>query len=176
MIYDERLTRYVELLLEHAPRLGLISRADLGRVRERHIHDSLRVLPLLRSLPRGRCVDVGSGAGLPGVPLAIAARDHFWRFIEPRRKRAAFLEEVVRECRLQAEVVPLRAEVAAADPALAGGHALAIARALAPPADAFSMLLPFVGESGVACVIHSRTARLPPKAEPWRPGIAIIRR
>ena len=172
---DAALARYEELVRAWSPQLNLVAAADLPRLRERHIDDSLRLAPLLDELPDGPCVDVGSGAGLPGVPLAIARPAREWRLLEPRRKRAAFLEEVVRELGLDAEVLTISAEQAAHDPRLRARHALAVGRALAEPSDALARLRPLVGPDGVAAVFLGRGAELPAGSEEWRRGIAIVR-
>ncbi|MGH2757021.1 MAG: RsmG family class I SAM-dependent methyltransferase, partial [Actinomycetota bacterium] len=65
-----KLAAYAALVRTWANRLDLVAPGDLDRFEERHIADSLRLLPLLERLPEGPCVDVGSGAGLPGIPLA----------------------------------------------------------------------------------------------------------
>jgi len=156
-----------------APRLNLVSAVDLHRLRERHIDDSLRLAPLLDELPPGPCIDVGSGAGLPGLPLAIAGPSRSWRLLEPRRRRAAFLEEVVRELDLDVEVVALTAEQAASE--LGPAHALAVARALAEPPVALARLRPLVATNGVAALFLGPGAELPPGAEEWTHGIAIVR-
>lgn len=147
--------------------------ADLNRLEERHIDDSLRLLPLLNNLPPGPCIDVGSGAGLPGIPLAIAS-DRHWRLLEPRARRTAFLEEVVRELDLDCEVLSMSAEAAAKVDRLAGAHVLATARALAPPASAFELLLPLVASHGTAAVFVGTGAEIPSGAEEWKPGIATM--
>jgi 16S rRNA (guanine527-N7)-methyltransferase len=91
----ERLTAYSALLVERAVPLGMISRQDADRIELRHVVDSLRALPVLRALGSRTIVDLGSGAGLPGVPLAIALADALFTLAEARSKRAAFLELVV---------------------------------------------------------------------------------
>jgi 16S rRNA (guanine527-N7)-methyltransferase len=58
----------------------------------RHILDSLAALPILAPLPRARAADIGSGAGLPGIPLAIALPDSHFSLIEPSGRRCRFLE------------------------------------------------------------------------------------
>jgi 16S rRNA (guanine527-N7)-methyltransferase len=174
MTLETDLAAYQELLSSWAPRLDLISPGDLERLRERHIEDALKALPLVRAAPAGWGIDVGAGAGLPGVPLALADRSRRWRLLEPRAKRAAFLEEVVRSLRLDCEVVVRRAEAAAADPALAAGHAIATARALAAPARAFSLLAPLLAPGGVALVWVGKDARIPPEAEEPAPGLATV--
>jgi 16S rRNA (guanine527-N7)-methyltransferase len=167
------LARYEDLLRTWAPRLNLVSAADLPRLRERHIDDSLRLAPLLDELLPGPCIDVGSGAGLPGIPLAIAAPSRSWRLLEPRQRRAAFLEEAVRELDLDAEVVALTAEQAASE--LGPVHALAVARALTEPPVALALLRPLVAADGTAALFLGQGAEVPPGAEEWTQGIAIVR-
>ena len=146
---------------------------DLGRLHERHIADSLRALELVLEAPEGPCIDVGSGAGLPGIPLAIASGRR-WRLLEPRSRRAAFLDEVVRILELDCEVLRLTAEAAARDPRLGGAHVVATARALAPPRAAFELLTPLVAPGGRAVVFHGPDAELPSRAERSAPGLATI--
>lgn len=171
----EGLAIYEDLLRKWAPKLDLVAPGDVDRIGPRHIEDALRAVPLLDSLPEGPAVDVGSGAGLPGVPLAVAAHPRPWRLLEPRRRRAAFLEEVIRELSLDAEVITSTAEDAAADPRLCT-HVVAVARALAPPQAAFSLLLPLLGEAGTAVLWIGRLAKIPPEAALWTQGLATMRK
>jgi 16S rRNA (guanine527-N7)-methyltransferase len=156
-----------------AERLDLVAPGDLDRFEDRHISDSLRLLPVLDELPDGPCVDVGSGAGLPGVPLAIASGRR-WRLIEPRRRRAAFLEEVVRELALDCEVVMLAAEEAAVRPDLRAAHVLGTARAVADPEAAFALITPLVAPTGMAAVFLGERSQIPRGAVEWAPGIATM--
>ena len=169
------LAGYAELLRRWAPKLDLISDRDLSRLEERHLDDSLKALPLLADLPEGPAVDVGSGAGLPGVPLAIAEPARLWRLIEPRKRRAAFLEEVVRELALNCEVLTMSAEQAALDPALRATHVLGTARALAPPKAALDLVTPLVIPAGLAVVWVGKDPELPAEAEVTDSGLAIVR-
>jgi 16S rRNA (guanine527-N7)-methyltransferase len=171
----DRLADYAALVRRWAPRLDLVSPGDLARFEERHIRDSLRAAPLLDGLPAGPAVDVGSGAGLPGIPLALAARARPWRLLEPRIRRAAFLEECVRVLELDCEVLPLTAEEAARHPELSGDHICALARALAPPEHAFELLLPLLRPGGVAVVFTVAEGALPAGAERAQGGLAIMR-
>src|SRR5512132_99983 len=90
----DRLDRYEHLLLEKAFPFGMIGRGDRGQLRERHIVDSLRAATLLGPEP-GRVVDLGSGAGLPGIPLAIVRQDLTFCLAELRKRRVAFMELAV---------------------------------------------------------------------------------
>lgn len=104
----ERMARYAQLLETWSVRHNLVRFADRRELIERHLLDSLAGAHLLES--HGVLLDVGSGAGLPGVPLLIARPG--WRgiLLEPRQKRWAFLKMVVRELALEAQAVDRRYE------------------------------------------------------------------
>ena len=169
------LEEFAALLRRHSGRVGLVSPSDLERLESRHIADSLKALPAVHEAPAGPAVDVGSGAGLPGIPLAIAS-GRVWRLLEPRRRRAAFLEEVVRELALDCEVLTMTAEAAAADPALAGRHAVATARAVAGPTASVPLLMPLVAAGGRALVWVGRDSEIPPETREVAPGVAMMER
>jgi 16S rRNA (guanine527-N7)-methyltransferase len=95
----DRLARYEVILRERAAALGMISSGDLDRLRERHVLDSLRAAPALGVAESA--VDLGSGAGLPGIPLAICLPDLRMILTESRRQRIAFLELIVSELGLR---------------------------------------------------------------------------
>jgi 16S rRNA (guanine527-N7)-methyltransferase len=90
-----RLTRFEELLADRAIPLGAVSSSDAPRIRERHILDSLRAAPVVESADLA--ADLGSGAGLPGVVVAIALPRLRMLLVERRPRRAALLELVVEE-------------------------------------------------------------------------------
>jgi 16S rRNA (guanine527-N7)-methyltransferase len=105
-----KLTAFSDLLREESDHQNLVSRATLDRLWERHIVDSAQLVPL-EETPGGSWVDVGSGAGLPGIVIALLAEGPV-TLIEPRRLRAHFLEQMVGELGLanRVEVVCARAE------------------------------------------------------------------
>jgi 16S rRNA G527 N7-methylase RsmG len=105
--------------------------------------------------------------------MAIASQRH-WCLIEPRRRRAAFLEEAVRTLGLDCEVVARSVEELAEDPSFQGAHALVTARALAPPTRAFELVLSLVRAGGVAAVFVGEGAEIPRGAGEWAPGIATM--
>lgn len=103
----ERLDCYVALLLAANEHQNLIARSTVDDVWNRHILDSVQ---LLKYLPRGPLADVGSGAGLPGIPLSILSDDPI-TLIEPRRLRVEFLTHCIAELGLRhATVVQAMAE------------------------------------------------------------------
>ena len=104
----EKLERYVELLREENARQNLISRATLDQVWDRHIIDSAQ---LARYEPEAGAswIDVGSGAGLPGIVISCLVQGPI-TLVEPRRLRAEFLHKVVESLQLEASVACAKAE------------------------------------------------------------------
>lgn len=100
---------YARLLATHGVERGLIGPRETGRLWQRHLLNSAA---LAEVCPRdGLLVDVGSGAGLPGLPVAIARPGLTVRLVEPLLRRSAFLAEVVARLGLDnVEVVRARAE------------------------------------------------------------------
>ncbi|MEA2507881.1 MAG: rRNA (guanine527-N7)-methyltransferase [Actinomycetota bacterium] len=171
---EDRLAAYSALVTQWSPRLDLVAPGDVVRFRQRHIEDCLRLLSLAEGCPPGAAADVGSGAGLPGLVLAIAQPEQLWRLFEPRSSRAAFLEEVVRELDLaNVEVLAVTAQQGAARADLRRGHILAVARALAPPEESLRLLRPLLAPGGTAAVFIGKNARIPSGAEEWLDGIVI---
>jgi 16S rRNA (guanine527-N7)-methyltransferase len=121
----DRLRRFTALLLTWNGALNLIAPGDAAAVWERHVEDSLQLVPLI---PGGvaRAVDLGSGGGFPGLVLAVATGIHF-DLIESDRRKAAFLRTAILETGAPAAVHASRIEDARVDPA-----PLVTARALAP--------------------------------------------
>lgn len=90
----EGLALFEGLLLQHAVPRGMVAFSDRGHLRTRHILDSLRGVPFIPGDAHG-VVDIGSGAGLPGLPIAIVLPHVEFTLSEPRQARAAFLELAV---------------------------------------------------------------------------------
>jgi 16S rRNA (guanine527-N7)-methyltransferase len=100
--------RYVARLATDGVTRGLIGPREVPRLWERHVLNSAAVA---EAVPDGaRVVDVGSGAGLPGIPLALARPDLRLTLVEPMARRVEFLEEVVTELGAPWRVVRGRAE------------------------------------------------------------------
>jgi 16S rRNA (guanine527-N7)-methyltransferase len=90
----DKLEAFEVLIRERAIPLGMVASADAARLRERHVQDSLRAATVVTASDR-TAYDLGSGAGLPGVVVAIARSDLRMALVESRRPRAAFLQLVV---------------------------------------------------------------------------------
>jgi 16S rRNA (guanine527-N7)-methyltransferase len=122
-----QLNAYTGLLTEFGPRAGLIGPDEEALLFERHVLDSLRAVPCL-SGPTWPVVDLGSGAGLPGIPLAIAWPELPFVLVEPQRRRVAFLELAVE--RLGLRNVTIEGSRVEGIQLTAGA---CVARAFAPP-------------------------------------------
>lgn len=108
--------KFASELTEHGVDRGLIGPVELGRLWSRHLINSALVAPLLRP---GRVGDVGSGAGLPGLVLAILRPDVDFVLIEPMERRVDWLREMVSALGLaNVEVLRSRAEDARPVPLL----------------------------------------------------------
>ena len=139
-VYD-RLRAYAGLLATWTRRINLVSAADRGAIWPRHVEDCLR---LRASMPPGaeRGIDLGSGAGLPGLVLAIATGVWF-DLIEADQRKAAFLREAARLTGAPVRVHAVRIEHADVAPA-----PLVTARALAPLPRLLGLAAPLLAAGG----------------------------
>lgn len=146
---QERMNRYL-VLLDQANQVMDLTQVPTEEWTLRHVADSL--IPLKAGWFDGRAmtIDVGSGAGLPGLPLAIARPTLPMTLLDATRKRCIFLQNVVDELGLEhVQVVHGRAEDLARGP-LRESFDLALARALAPLSTLMEYLLPLVRPGGMA--------------------------
>jgi 16S rRNA (guanine527-N7)-methyltransferase len=136
------LQTYLALLRDRAIPLGLVAASDADRLYERHVLDSLRAATELRRGDR-LVLDLGSGAGLPGLVLAAAVPGASFLLVEPRRRAAGFLELAVERLGLpNVEVVMSRAEE------VSETVDVATARAFAPMAGSWEAAWPLLRPGG----------------------------
>ena len=95
----DSISAYLDLLLHHNRRTNLIGPMDRSSVVSELVLDSL--LPATVAVPRSPLIDIGSGAGLPGLPLAIAFPGVEVHLVEPRQKRNIFLRIAIRSLGLE---------------------------------------------------------------------------
>jgi 16S rRNA (guanine527-N7)-methyltransferase len=148
---DERLARWLAALLTTP---GLTSIRDPGEARRVHVDESLAALDAVQRF-EGPIVDVGSGGGAPGIPLASALPDRGVTLLEANGRKCAFLREAAREFS-NVTVVQGRAEEQETD--LFG---VAVAKALAPPPVAAEWCLPLVAPGGAAVLYVGPSADAP---------------
>lgn len=141
--------RYADELLEWNQRINLTAVREREAVFTRHFLDSLSCWLAMRQQPPGRVIDVGSGAGLPGLPLKLWRPELSLSLLESVGKKARFLEHIVQVLGLQdVQVLPTRAEDTAHDPRHREQYDWAVARAVAPLPVLAEYLLPFVRVGG----------------------------
>jgi 16S rRNA (guanine527-N7)-methyltransferase len=137
---DERLERWLDSLLSTP---GLTAIRDRGEARRVHIEESLVAVEVVRRFG-GPLVDVGSGGGAPGIPLAAALPEREVTLLEANGRKCSFLREAATEFR-NVRVVWGRAEDQETD-----RFGVAVAKALAAPPVAAEWCLPLVAPGGAA--------------------------
>jgi 16S rRNA (guanine527-N7)-methyltransferase len=137
---DERLERWLEALLVTP---GLTAIRDSEQARRFLLDDALRGVETVARF-EGPIVDVGSGGGTPGIPLAAALPDREVTLLEASERKVAFLE------RAAAEFANVRVVRGRAEEQPPEGYGIAVAKALAPPVVAAEWCLPLVREGGAA--------------------------
>jgi 16S rRNA (guanine527-N7)-methyltransferase len=158
---------------------GLTAIPDLAEARRVLLDDALRALPVIREEP-GAIVDVGSGGGSPGIPLALMLPDRTFVLLEAERRKSEFLGTVVSSL-VNVDVVWGRAETQPLE-----CYGVALAKALAKPPVAAELCLPLVRQSGVVvlwvgptadrALVEAVASRLGGALEPGPEGLLVIRK
>ncbi|MFI4896833.1 MAG: 16S rRNA (guanine(527)-N(7))-methyltransferase RsmG [Phycisphaerales bacterium JB059] len=170
----DRLSRYMGMLLAANKAFNLTAIRDPGVAWTRHVLDSLTLLGVIAEIeaPEGRplrVIDVGTGGGLPGIPLAIARPDVSVTLLDATAKKCAFLGHVTRELDLNdVEVVCARAEAAGRDrgertsAGRSGGrreaYDLVVARAVGRLPTLCELTVPFARVGGLIALIKGAQA------------------
>lgn len=144
--------RYVDLLATTGVEWGLVGPRETDRLWERHVFNSAALADLVPA--DASVVDVGSGAGLPGIPLALRRPDLRVTLLEPLLRRATFLTQAVEDLGLsdRVDVVRARAEDHR------GTYDAVVSRALAPLPRLLGWCLPLAGRDGAVLALKGRTA------------------
>jgi 16S rRNA (guanine527-N7)-methyltransferase len=141
---------HVRLLLAWTRAINLTAIREPAAVATGHVVDSLSVVPWLRAREADRILDLGSGGGYPGLPIAAALPDSAVTLLEPIGKKARFLRAVVAATGLGARmtVVADRAEALAADPTRRATWSVVAARAVGSTADLVELAFPLLAPDG----------------------------
>ena len=162
----ERLEIYEALLRRRQRRTNLVSAASLPALWTRHFLDSAQLAPLLADDSSGHTVDVGSGAGFPGMVLAIMDGGRRYSLVEANGKRCAFLREVADATGTAADVIEGRFEAPEVQSAL-GPAGTIVARACAPLVELLGLVFP---------VLEPHTYCIFPKGRRYRSELEEARR
>lgn len=145
----DRLGAYVELLRAWNSRINLVGPNTLGDVWRRHILDSAQLMPLLPGNTR-TVIDLGSGAGLPGMVLAVMGVPVV-HLVESDQRKAAFLREAKRVTGAAVDIHAVRAEKV-----LGIKADVVVARALAPVDNLLHIVVPFLGTHSICLFLKGR--------------------
>lgn len=142
----EKLVRFYVMLIERNNVMNLTAITDAEGVASRHFADSLLARELI---PEGaKVIDVGTGAGFPGIPLAIMRPDIELTLLDSLNKRILFLNDVLKELDIPAKAVHARAEDGGRDRSLRERFDVAVSRAVAELPVLAEWTLPFVSVGG----------------------------
>ena len=157
-----RLKRYAEMLEKWNRRINLVGRGTIGDLWRRHMLDSAQLLPLIPA-DAGSLVDLGSGAGFPGLVLAIRGVENV-HLIEADRKKCAFLREVARETDTPVTIHNKRIEEIESFQA-----DIVTSRALAPLPKLLDMAAPLIKKHSILLFLKGRSAdgELTEAAKEW---------
>ncbi len=159
----DRMARFVDLLLETNERMNLVRAKDLDEVWERHVFDSLSLLPWVDALDdqgvTGAVLDLGSGGGFPGIPLALARPNRRFVLVEATLKKADFLKSAVESLEIKnVQVFSKRAEDLGRDPSTRERYPLVVSRAVARMSVLLELALPLVEVGGVFLAMKGEKA------------------
>ncbi|MCI8513331.1 MAG: 16S rRNA (guanine(527)-N(7))-methyltransferase RsmG [Lachnospiraceae bacterium] len=146
----EQLIQYYEMLVEKNKVMNLTAITEWQDVLIRHFLDSLAPVSYIDFPDEGRLIDVGTGAGFPGIPLKIAFPDWRITLMDSLNKRVNFLREVIKKLGLsQIEVIHGRAEDLGRDPKYREQYDYCVSRAVANMATLCEYCTPFLKRGGI---------------------------
>ena len=147
----EKLVEYYDMLIDWNTRINLTAITDPIEVAQKHFADSLLPLAYDGLIPlNARCIDVGTGAGFPGIPLLLARGDLGMVLLDSLNKRLKFLEEVCSRFGIQAECIHARAEDGGQTEKLREQFDVVLTRAVASAPVLMELMLPFAAVGGRA--------------------------
>jgi 16S rRNA (guanine527-N7)-methyltransferase len=170
-----QLATYLDLLLETNKQFNLTAIRSPEEAWTKHILDSLSLIPPLSIESVDHVVDVGSGGGLPGIPLAITMPEVTFTLVETTRKKALFLSDVVEQLSLDnVTVIAERAEIlASSDGGFRDIADAVIARAVGPLNVLLELTVPFAKVGGVVLAIKGE--RAPIEIEDAQKAIRVLK-
>ncbi len=158
---QEQLRLYQEMVIHWNKTFNLVSRQDVGRFVPRHLADSLSILAYLAG---EQTIDVGTGAGLPGIPLAIAAPERHMTLVERSAKKVRFLKQVIRRLALKnVRALNVDVQALAATPSEQGRYDRLVSRAVMPADTLWALAAPLLAPGG-AMVLHAATQEAQPSS------------
>lgn len=144
----ERLDKYAEMLVETNKSFNLTAITEPDDVTVKHFSDCLALFGMVDIPENAKIIDVGTGAGFPGLVLLLTRPDIKMTFLDSTKKKLGFIQNVLDETGVKAEVVHARAEEAGQNPQYREKYDFATARAVANLTNLSEYCLPFVKVGG----------------------------
>jgi len=155
----ESLLLYLKLLIETNREFNLTSITEPTEVVYKHFIDSLTVIPFLHKQNNTHIIDVGTGAGFPGIPIKIVKPDYRVSLVDSTKKKVNFLKMICDELKLKdVECIHARAEELARHTDYREKYDIVLSRALAPLNLLLELCLPFVKVGGTFIAYKSKEA------------------
>lgn len=167
-----RFSQYCDLLLDYNEKVNLTAIRERPEVMRKHFLDSILPLCCTQIPENAAVIDVGTGAGFPGVPLQIVRQDLQLTLLDSLNKRLLFLQQLLSQLGLSAALVHERAEEAGRKPLYREQYDLAVSRAVAPLPVLCELCLPFVKVGGSFLAFKGPDA--PAELEDARGAIALL--
>ena len=153
---ENDLSLYSDLLVEWNKKMNLTSVTESGEISVKHFLDSIVPIILIPPDKNKKVIDVGTGAGFPGMPIKIIREDLDFTFMDSLNKRINFLKEVAVNLKLEkSEFIHARAEDAGKDKKYREKYDYAVSRAVAPLKILSEYCIPFLKTGGIFMAFKS---------------------
>ncbi|QMU56115.1 MAG: 16S rRNA (guanine(527)-N(7))-methyltransferase RsmG [Candidatus Mycalebacterium zealandia] len=149
----EKFETYSDLLIKWASKINLTSITDPETIAVSHFIDSLTVLRHIE--PGASVLDIGAGAGFPGIPVKICRPSINLVLADSREKRVFFMREIIRELELE-NTRAVKARAGKENGKIGGGFDVAVARAVAKSPEVARAALPLVKEGGIVLIMKGK--------------------
>ncbi len=155
----ENFEKYAEMLIEWNEKVNLTAITEPRLIAIKHFLDSLLTLLAYDTPLEAKVIDVGTGAGFPGVPIKIARPDIQLTLLDSLKKRTCFLESLTSALNVKASIIHARAEDLARKEAFRESFDVVVSRAVAPLNVLLEYCLPFVKVNGVFLALKGSKAQ-----------------
>lgn len=146
----KRFAVFSDILMEWNKKMNLTAVTDPKEISVKHFLDSIAPLKVLKFKENSKVIDVGTGAGFPGVPIKIVREDLDFTFMDSLNKRITFLKEAAKELQFEkAEFIHARAEEAGQNKMFRGKYDYAVSRAVASLKVLCEYCVPFLKMGGI---------------------------
>lgn len=149
---------YAQMLVEYNNSINLTSITELNDIALKHFIDSFSMLKYIDIKPGSTIADVGTGAGFPGLPLLIVRNDINLSLIDSLNKRLNFIEDVLNNIDLSADLYHLRAEIGGKSPEHRDKYDFVVSRAVARLNTLVELCMPYVKVGGKFIALKGSSA------------------